>query len=209
MGVKVYQIGKGKPKQTNYEIENNIFIATEKKDENYLPFISQGIDRYNYKSKGEFINYGEWLAEPRKLKYFSNPKIIIREIVNPRIFATYIEDPTVIKNIAAVIIAKDIKYDLKYLLALINSKLFTYYLFEQTPKSSNKSYPSFTSDLINNMPIKNIGNIDQQPFIAFVDQILEAKKQNHDTSALESQIDILVYNLYDLTSEEISIIKNQ
>jgi hypothetical protein len=209
MGVKVYQIGKGKPKQTNYEIENNIFIATEKKDENYLPFISQGIDRYNYKSKGEFINYGVWLAEPRKLKYFSNPKIIIREIVNPRIFATYIEDPTVIKNIAAVIIAKDIKYDLKYLLALINSKLFTYYLFEQTPKSSNKSYPSFTSDLIKNMPIKNIGNIDQQPFIALVDQILEAKKQNHDTSALESQIDILVYKLYNLTPEENKIVEGK
>jgi adenine-specific DNA-methyltransferase len=207
MGVKVYQIGKGKPKQTSFEIENNTFISKEKKNQNYYNFISQGIGRYTYKSKDEWINYGEWLAEPRDVKYFENPKVIIREIVNPRIFATYIEYPAVVKNIAAVIIQKDPRFSLKYLLALLNSKLLTYYLYEQTPKSSNKSYPSFTSELIKNIPIKDIPESAQQPFITLVDQILAAKQAGEDTSVLEGRIDELVYALYGLTEEEIAVVE--
>ena len=59
MGVKVYQIGKGKPKQTDFEINNNIFVSSEPKGMNYFPFISKGIKRYFYEEKNEFINYGE------------------------------------------------------------------------------------------------------------------------------------------------------
>lgn len=42
-----------------------------------------------------------------------------------------------------------------------------------------------------------------------VNEIIELKKQNPsvDTTALEAQIDQLVYQLYDLTEEEIAIIE--
>ncbi|MDQ3633893.1 MAG: Eco57I restriction-modification methylase domain-containing protein [Acidobacteriota bacterium] len=209
MGVKVYQVGKGKPKQSKYEIENDIFISNEKIDENYYPFIAQGIERYGYRSQGEYIKYGKWLAEPRKSKYFVNPKVVIREIVNPRIFATYIEKDAVVKNIAAVIIEKDKKFSLKYLLGLLNSNLFTYYLFEQTSKSSNKSYPSFTSGIIKNLPIKKITPEEQKPFIKLVDEILEKKKLGQETADLEKKIDAMVYRLYDLTDEEIAIVEGK
>ena len=45
---------------------------------------------------------------------------------------------------------------------------------------------------------------------SIVDQILTAKKANPqaDTTALEKQIDTLVYQLYDLTEAEIAIIEN-
>ncbi len=45
--------------------------------------------------------------------------------------------------------------------------------------------------------------------LAFV-EILAAKKQNpqSDTTALECQIDQLVYQLYELTEEEIRIVEN-
>src|SRR5690606_12720297 len=47
MGVKVYQKGKGKPKQTSYEIENNVFISNQQLSDTYKPFVSQGIKRYH------------------------------------------------------------------------------------------------------------------------------------------------------------------
>ncbi|WP_366933132.1 N-6 DNA methylase [Flavobacterium sp.] len=155
MGVKVYQKGKGKPKQTNYEIDNNSFISSIRTDEFNYKFISQGIKRYDYDTQSEYIKYGECLAEPRSVDYFDNPKIVIREIINPTIFATYIEEKAVVKNIAAVIIEKDKRFPLKYLLSIINSKLINYYVNEQSPKSSNKSYPSFNSKLLKNIPIKD------------------------------------------------------
>jgi adenine-specific DNA-methyltransferase len=209
MGVKVYQIGKGKPKQTNLQIDNNVFISKNKLDNTYYPFISKGIGRYIYQSKDEWISYGEWLAEPRKEKYFKDPKIVIREIVNPRIFATFIEEHAVVKNIAAVIIPRSDKFTLKYLLALLNSNLFTYYLFEQTPKSSNKSYPSFTSDIIKNLPIKEISLEEQMVFISLVDQIIALKKEEKDTTALEQEIDKMVYELYGLTAAEIEVVEGK
>jgi type II restriction/modification system DNA methylase subunit YeeA len=49
----------------------------------------------------------------------------------------------------------------------------------------------------------------QQVVITLVNQILDQKSANPnaDTSALENQIDQLVYQLYDLTEEEIKIIE--
>ena len=49
----------------------------------------------------------------------------------------------------------------------------------------------------------------QAPIIAVVDQILAIKKTNlnADTSALEREIDELVYGLYGLTDEEITIVE--
>jgi type II restriction/modification system DNA methylase subunit YeeA len=44
-----------------------------------------------------------------------------------------------------------------------------------------------------------------------VDKILAAKKQtpNANTSSLEKQIDELVYKLYELTEEEVSIVEDK
>jgi uncharacterized protein YuzE len=46
------------------------------------------------------------------------------------------------------------------------------------------------------------------PFITLVDQILAAKQKDPQTvtSALESQIDIMVYKLYGITYEEVKIV---
>ena len=65
------------------------------------------------------------------------------------------------------------------------------------------------------------GNIESLPFIIEtdekqkviidkVDQILSLKKDNPaaDTSALEREIDFMVYALYGLTQEEIEIVEN-
>jgi adenine-specific DNA-methyltransferase len=49
---------------------------------------------------------------------------------------------------------------------------------------------------------------EQQPFITLVDRILAAKQQAPaaDLSALERQIDLMVYTLYGLTDDEVQII---
>lgn len=49
----------------------------------------------------------------------------------------------------------------------------------------------------------------QQPFIELVDKILADKKEGQDTSALELEIDGLVYGLYGLSEEEILIVEGK
>ena len=62
---------------------------------------------------------------------------------------------------------------------------------------------------VENLPIKKIEETDQQPFVALVDQILELKKEGKDTLSLENEIDEMVYRLYDLTDNEIAIVKGK
>ena len=61
------------------------------------------------------------------------------------------------------------------------------------------------------IPIHNASDKKQQSFITLVDQILATKKKdpNADISALERQIDEMVYKLYDLTPEEIAIVERK
>lgn len=57
---------------------------------------------------------------------------------------------------------------------------------------------------------QNIDSAISEGVISLVDHILSLKKENPyaDTSALEAEIDHLVYQLYGLTDEEIAIIEN-
>ncbi|GAB4348314.1 MAG: hypothetical protein OHK0038_27800 [Flammeovirgaceae bacterium] len=50
---------------------------------------------------------------------------------------------------------------------------------------------------------------EQQPFVALVEQILAKKEKGEDTTALEREIDLLVYRLYELSYEEVKVIDPQ
>jgi len=95
--------------------------------------------------------------------------------------------------------------NLKYFIAILNSKFFGYtllnvYLEGDTFKSKNQ--------ILQNFPIPEISEIKQEPFKKLVDEILRLKKEKQNTTNLEKQIDELVYQLYELTEVEIAIIEN-
>ena len=203
MGVKVYQIGKGKPKQTDREKKEDVFVSTEKKNDSYMKFIDQGIKKYRYIDNRKYIKYGKWLAEPRSKDFFVNPKVIVREVVNPSIYAHYYKDEAVVKNTNAVIIQKNKNYSLKYLLGLLNSKLISYYVIHTSPKSKNKSFPSFTSKQLKSVPIKKTTDSQRKRIHTLVDYILWLNTQELSDltdklipAYFEQIIDGLVYELY-------------
>jgi hypothetical protein len=97
---------------------------------------------------------------------------------------------------------------IKYLTALLNSKLCQYQLFEKAPKTG-------MGDLIISVQaLKPVlvyypEEAEQKKIEKIVDKIIEKKKLNQDTTALENEIDIMVYKLYNLTYEEVEIIDPQ
>jgi len=97
---------------------------------------------------------------------------------------------------------------MKYLSALLNSKMAQRQLFETAPKTG-------TGDLIISVQALEPLKIPiptpeiEQPFITLVDKILADKKAGNDTSALEREIDGLVYGLYGLSDEEILIVEGK
>ena len=96
-------------------------------------------------------------------------------------------------------------YSFKYILGLLNSNVIRFWHKKVFPEGLHiKIYQLKT------IPIPNVPHCLQQPIINLVDKVLSEKRANPsaDTSALESDIDRIVYPLYGLTDEEIRIIED-
>ena len=92
---------------------------------------------------------------------------------------------------------------IKYLCALLNSSLITWYM-KNTATTSGMGVTRWFIVSVAQIPIPKVSAAEQKPFTALVDEIIEAKSANPDadTSYMEWDIDRLVYDLYGLTEEE-------
>ena len=90
---------------------------------------------------------------------------------------------------------------------MLNSKLASFYIKTKFSSSSYCGGITFTKDMINRLPIFS-PNDNTEIITKRVKEILQSKKENFstDTSALEYEIDRLVYQLYGLTYDEVLII---
>jgi len=107
---------------------------------------------------------------------------------------------------------KDLRYDPKFILAVLNSRLIGNYIFNQI-----RSNLSITQSALFRLSIKMTPREMQEQFVDNVDKILENTRSDnyledmHRTSLVkkyEQQIDQMVYKLYGLTPEEIEIVEN-
>ena len=207
-GIKEYETGKGKPPQTENDRVEKVFNAKTKIDKTYRKHI-QGNDVSNYALnwQGGYLKYGVWLAAPREAKYFEGERIIIREIPSKtRLIASFTDEDYTVKNTAHIfIINKD--YETKYVVALLNSLLFGYYFVNKFSERDDV-FPKAKIGQCRLLPIKICNKNQQKEFVDLVDEILLKKLEGKDTKSEENQIDQLVYQLYELTEEEINIIEN-
>jgi len=98
---------------------------------------------------------------------------------------------------------KSEQFSLKYILAILNSKYaFAYLNNFRRHRLENYFYP----DDFRNLPIPLLSPQSQKKFIDIVCLVLSLKSEGKDTTALEQQIDNLVYKLYELTYQEVKII---
>lgn len=127
-----------------------------------------------------YINYWKHLAAPREQDFFIKPRILIREITRwnyYKLSSVFIEKefyntPSIIN-----IINNNNDFNLKYILSLLNSKLYTYYHLKTHSKAlAETSIPKILVWEVRNIPIKNIPLSQQQPFIEKADFMLENNK---------------------------------
>lgn len=102
----------------------------------------------------------------------------------------------------------------KYVMALLNSKLYDYIVSKYLLNFSELTI-TINNSVFKSTPIKNISLEAQKPFIQLVDQILLITKDEDylkntnkqvKVKKLKKEIDNLVYDLYELTPEEIKIV---
>ncbi|WP_338877282.1 TaqI-like C-terminal specificity domain-containing protein (plasmid) [Spirosoma sp. SC4-14] len=96
---------------------------------------------------------------------------------------------------------------LKYLVAFFNSTLF---------KSVYKtSFPDLGEDrrelrkvFFEQIKVIKPSETLEKEFCAYVDQILARKEENLNTAELENELDLIFYDMYDLSKEEVTVVKS-
>lgn len=170
------------------------------------PAIKEHLDQY-YGKLAKRQDKGVTPYNLRNCAYFEEfekEKIMWLEM-SPQSNFMYNKDTTFVLNSGYIMNG----CNLKYLLAVLNSSLLSWYFpFISTDVRGNTR--RYFKQYVENLPIPQNNETDRMLFENIVNDILEAKKSdpNSDTSALESKIDQLVYKLYDLTEEEIKIVES-
>ena len=124
--------------------------------------------------------------------------------------AVYVGNETIYSNRSLYsILITDKTLRTKYVLALLNSSLFQWY-YSNMFKGDTELFPKIRIAQAKQLPILKVSSEKQQPMVQLIDKILAIKQScpNADTSDIEHKIDQLVYQLYNLTPDEISIIEN-
>ncbi len=147
---------------------------------------------------------GLWMRDE---KIFNREKILHRKI-GVEIIATYDKENRYYDHSLHSTYVFDDRFKTKYVLALFNSTLFKFYYKKVYSKSGN-IFPQIRISSIENLPIKLANDKEQAKIEKLVDRILKMKEENieADISEQTGKIDKLVYNLYNLTDEEIALIE--
>ena len=148
--------------------------------------------------------------EYRRLNHFFDNELIYLRRVDSMLEAT-ISDSYHYgynKNVYGIKLKMPYKYDIRYVLACINSKALDFYYKKKFSTKKSETFPEIQTYLYEQLPIFSASVNQQKPIILLVDKILSTKKNNPnaDTSFVENEIDCLVYHLYGLTYEEVLIV---
>ena len=96
----------------------------------------------------------------------------------------------------------------KYLISILNSKVSEWYL-DKVTSSTGQGTNQWSKIYIKKIPIPSLKTKNKtviKQIETLVDKILNKKEKNEDTKMEENEIDVLVYNLYDLSWDEVKII---
>ena len=168
----------------------------------------EDVTRYAVKwNNKEYIDYCDGIANPRNPVFFTGKRLLVREITNPSIFAA-VTDKELYNDPAIIIIKDNPTFSLYSLLAILNSKLATFYHFNHSPKATKGAFPKILVQDIKDFPLPIMSEETITILDRLVDRILQAKEQSlsANTTDWENQIDKLVYRLYGLSYDEVLIV---
>jgi adenine-specific DNA-methyltransferase len=173
------------------------------------------VTRFKVKWNGkEYVEYSSKLANPRKPEFFKSPRILIREITNPRIYAAFTDkelynDPALIN----ILVEKDKKFNKFALLGIFNSKVVSFFHFNSSPKATKGAFPKILVDDIKTLPLPNaegkkelIQSISKRTSNLMV--LVEKNSTAEEFKLLDQQNEQDIYKLYGLSEDDISIIED-
>jgi type I restriction-modification system DNA methylase subunit len=207
----------------------SLWISSNKGGDNYKPLLVGGknINRYSLEWDGTYLKYDlDGIHSCKREDIFlTKEKIFFRRVAN-RLIATL--DTNMFYGLHTLVVMNlkhDVKENIRYFLGLFNSSLLSYY-YKATFASSKTVFSEVGARQVKELPIKKI-NFDNRTeknchdeIVKHVDLLLKLNEEKAETklqtkvTQLESRIDYyenrineIVYQLYDLTADEIKIVE--
>ena len=196
------------------------YISSSKENEDYKPIIAgRCINRYSIKFENKYVKYDyDDIAHFKDKSIYESEKILVRRIGSS---ITAVWDKDGYYNVCDVYnLLSTNNSNLKYVLGVLNSKLISFYLDVQF-KNAKKLFPKIPIKYLNKLPIITTPKHDKM--VQLVESMLDLNKRVHadgisthekkilqkQITITDKQIDQLVYDLYDLTEEEIKIVEGE
>jgi len=175
-----------------------------------------------------FIRFDQSLAEPKPERYFLGSRLLLRELISRqfRLQAVKVTADFVTNKSMQSLLPSSNGPDLNYLLAVINSRLMSWYFLRRSNVAQRDDFPKIVLKETRSLPIRTINFSDRadktrnDQMVKLVDHMLELHKElsaartpqektalERQIAATDAQIDQLVYDLYGLTEDEIKIVE--
>jgi adenine-specific DNA-methyltransferase len=226
-GAKPFQVGKGKPPQTRKIVDTKPYVSETPRDSSFRPLLRGNlIQRYQILWNNNYwISFGDWLAEPRYSARYNDPeKIVIRQ-TGDSLISTLDRKQFIVRDNLYTIVPRN-NLDLRYILALLNSRLLNWYYQTVINPEKGEALAQVKRGHLSQLPIALPDFSDSREkaihdkLVSLVDRMLELHKKKNslspsaerdkierEISIIDEKIDEIVYGLYGITNEERKIIE--
>lgn len=195
-------------KEAKEIVEKRLWHSDHKASDEHLEEIyGKSLSRYAYSRTGSFVRYGDHLACYVDMKYFNQRRLLVREITNPTIVATIVDEVFVNDPQIIAVIPRGDTYSVDFLWAIFNSKLARFFHFNGSPKATKGHFPKILVRDVKQFPIPYV----KKPVLRRVEQLTRKAFAVYDAGKhlgeVEQQLDQLVYEMYGLNQDEIALIE--
>src|SRR5208282_5135523 len=223
---------RGKPLKDFADVQRGVtpFDLTEKPEHPYSRRAFDGtVRRYSFDRGNErYVRFDDSLAEPKPERYFKGPRILLRELISRqfRLQAVKVTEDFVTNKSMQSILSVPGGPELEYLLGCLNSRLVSWYFLRKSNIAQRDDFPKIVLKESRNLPIPPIGSSTASEgargrMVELVNRMLRLNNQKNSSAlapseldrvereiaATDSEIDELVYELYEITGEERKIIE--
>ncbi|MCK9418725.1 MAG: N-6 DNA methylase [Nitrospirae bacterium] len=210
------------PYETKAEGAANKYISSKSNGPEWLPLYENAsqVRRYSLDKPKSFIKYGDWLTRSREQRFFSEPKILFHRLRKklPRQLIGCIETSGAVNrhSLSNLILRPNVdRTMLLAVLGLFNSNLANWLFVKKYGvlmevggfKIGKLPLPIKWDDTASDLCriVEQMLSLNRKAFVAKTDH--EKTTLQRQIDGVDQQIDQLVYELYDLTEEEIRIVE--
>jgi hypothetical protein len=220
-----YEVGKGKPKQTEKMKKERVYHSPIQLDSTYRKYLEgKDVKRFHSQWSGQWLKYGSELAAPRDSDLFQGERILVRQIPSlpPYSINGWLVNGDYVNDRNSMIIKEFKNVNPRFILGVLNSRLITFWFINTYDKFQRKTFPQFKVNELATFPIIDASSDQQEKVVKLVDMIqqsyehlinvkegtaryMEIKKH---LGELDLALDKLIYEIAGLSEAEILIIEN-